>query len=708
MTGHRYRFVWAIMALAIGTLAFGFAFADEAAQAPTPPWYADPSFELPIGPTPWEEAHEKDFQFIYPPTDDPPPAPVCNPAEWEPMTGVLIRYPFGLPMSLIAEMSQDVEVKTIVSGTSQMNTVLSQFASGGVNLNNATFLIAPSNSMWTRDYGPWYIFTGQDVQGITDHIYNRPTRPDDNMIPWVLGDTLNIPVYGMPLIHTGGNYMSDGMGIAMSTNLVYNENPSLTPAQVDNYIYQYTGNDYMVVPDILTYGIHHIDCWAKMLDPGRIIVKRLSPINTQLEANVAFWQSQVSSYDKPYEIIRVDCYSSTPYTNSLILNDKVFVPLFNSSLDPAAMQTYQQAMPGYEILGYTGSWVSDDAIHCRVMGMTDRYMLRIVHVPLFDQINTGQGYLVSARVHAYSNMPLVPGTPEVLWKLSGGSYTPLPMTHVAGDSFTAYIPQQAVNSTVYYYIHAADDSNRSENHPYIGPGNPHNFHVLAPGAEDITLTPVNPPIIIPANGGSFNFNGVIANNSTMTLSCYVWIMVRLPNGTVTGPVLGPVPLTLAAGGQITRLRTQSVPGSAPAGQYTYTGFVGIYPSAPLDSSYFNFTKSSTDNGGPWVGEMSNTGEPFVSPVTASASLLTQYSLAQNYPNPFNPLTTIGFFLPQTALVKMAVYDIQGRQIATLVDGVRQAGMQEVTWDATGLPSGIYFYRLEAEGFSDVKKMMLVK
>lgn len=497
---HRY-FYWALCALMLIAFTLNSLFAGDQPKTTPPDW--DPELGPPIGPTEWEKAHEHEFPVIIG-TDDPPPAPVVNPAEWEPMTGVLIRYPLGISTEIVREMAEDVEVMTIVSGSSQQQQAYNQYAAAGVNMDNCTWLIAPSNSMWTRDYGPWFTFIGTDVQGISNHTYNRPTRPDDNNIPRVFGQTFNIPVYDLPLVHTGGNYMSDGMGVSMSTNLVYNENPSLTQAQIDDIMWDYLGvYNYDVVPDILSSGIHHIDCWAKMLDPGRILAKRLSPPNATLEANVAYWESQISSYGRPYEVIRVDCYSSTPYTNSLILDNKVLVPLFGGALDAQAMQTYQNAMPGYEILGYTGSWVSDDAIHCRTMGITDRYMLRIVHVPLSDQENNGEDYPLEVTIHPYSNLPLCPGSPEILWKPEGGSYSSAPLTYQGDDLYTGAIPQQPDLTTVYYYIHAEDESGRRENHPYIGAGNPHHFFV-APDttAPEIVHYPLSdlsvyewPPII---------------------------------------------------------------------------------------------------------------------------------------------------------------------------------------------------------------------
>jgi len=90
------------------------------------------------------------------------------------------------------------------------------------------------------------------------------------------------------------------------------------------------------------------------------------------------------------------------------------------------------------------------------------------------------------------------------------------------------------------------------------------------------------------------------------------------------------------------------------------------------------------------------------------TLPTEYSLEQNYPNPFNPTTDIIFNLPTTVNVTLEVYDTMGRNVTTLFDGVLNAGRHIVTFDASHLSSGVYFYRLQTEGFTDLKKMALLK
>lgn len=85
-----------------------------------------------------------------------------------------------------------------------------------------------------------------------------------------------------------------------------------------------------------------------------------------------------------------------------------------------------------------------------------------------------------------------------------------------------------------------------------------------------------------------------------------------------------------------------------------------------------------------------------------------FALEANYPNPFNPQTTIGFALPDAAEVRLVVYDVIGREVAVLVHGRRAAGRHEVVFDAAGLPTGLYVYRLDTGSFAETRRMLLVK
>lgn len=415
-------------------------------------------------------------------TTSPPFGEIRNPAEWEPSQGVIIRYPLGISIAIVAEMSEDLMVTTIVSSTSY-SSCYNAYVSGGVNMANTEFILASSNTYWTRDYGPWFIFNNGRM-GIVDPIYNRP-RPQDDVIPQILGNEWGMSVYGMDLATPGGNHMSDGLGMSMSTRLVYDENTGFTNNEVDSIMMAYLGNDYEVLGYIESGGIHHIDCWAKFLNPTTIMVKDVPTSSSSyalLNARADFLSQQISAWGQPYTIVRIYCPNGTAYTNSIILNDKVLVPIFNSSQDNTALQTYADAMPGYEILGFTGSWLDDDAVHCRAMGVPDQDMLFIHHIPKVGTYNPNDNIPISVQVDPYSNQALISDSLKIIYNVDGGGwqYALLSSTAVP-DSFFGEIPAQPGAGEVAYYIQAADESGRVETHPFIGSPGAHKYNLnMAP------------------------------------------------------------------------------------------------------------------------------------------------------------------------------------------------------------------------------------
>jgi len=95
-------------------------------------------------------------------------------------------------------------------------------------------------------------------------------------------------------------------------------------------------------------------------------------------------------------------------------------------------------------------------------------------------------------------------------------------------------------------------------------------------------------------------------------------------------------------------------------------------------------------------------------ISNSNTLTYNFSLAQNYPNPFNPTTVIGFQLPADGFVNLKIYDINGREVSELVNAKLNAGEYKIDFNAGNLPSGVYYYKMTTESFSETKKMILVK
>jgi hypothetical protein len=221
----------------------------------------------------------------------------------------------------------------------------------------------------------------------------------------------------------------------------------------------------------------------------------------------------------------------------------------------------------------------------------------------------------------------------------------------------------------------------------------------------ILLTPFNTPIEIPAVGGSFDYSIQATNIALLSLNINVWCDVTLPNGSIFGPVLGPVNLDIGSEITIDRERTQTVPAGAPAGTYSYNAYATAGTDTSTDS--FTFAKSGTDGLDGMAGWF-NTGESFGELLIEDATIPNVYSLEQNYPNPFNPTTSISYQLSAISHVNLSVYDVSGRRVSELINGWRDMGVHEVTFDAAKLASGLYFYRIEAGQFEDVKKMVLMK
>jgi hypothetical protein len=144
--------------------------------------------------------------------DNPPVGPVRNCAEWEPVTGVLIRYPLGLPYNLLRDLDDQVNLHVIVS-SSYLSSATSALTSNGVDMDRVQFLVRANDSIWTRDYGPWFIFDAAGEIGIVNHTYNRPWRPNDNLIPLYFGQEMGIPVYSHSMYRRRAHLVVDPAGL---------------------------------------------------------------------------------------------------------------------------------------------------------------------------------------------------------------------------------------------------------------------------------------------------------------------------------------------------------------------------------------------------------------------------------------------------------------------------------------------------------------
>ncbi len=432
----------------------------------------------------------------------PPAGEVRFPGEYEPMQAVMIVYPLGIPLELVREMAEDCKVITVVRSSNQHYAEI-DFESAGVNMDNVEFLNANTDSYWIRDFGPWYIFDGKKP-AIVDNKYNRP-RPNDDVLPAEFAKYWDIPMYGMNVVHTGGNMMQDGFGVGVSDDIVVTESVAqgITEEQVYERMKSYLGIDpYHVTIDPQGDYIAHVDCWGKFLAPDKIMLARVPESNPRYkyyEEVADYFAATNCVWGYPYRIYRVDIPGNgviSPYTNSLILNNKVLVPMGTySAFNEQALALYREAMPGYEVIGienksYYNGWLNTDALHCRTRGVMDFYMLYIDHREvLFGEQEWQDSLAVVSKVIAYSGADLKQDSLLVYYSIDGGEYQTANMKPtVNADEYVAYIKGYKKNSKVNYYVFAADESGRRRQQPVFGSKDPHSFKIA--GEENIEENPL--------------------------------------------------------------------------------------------------------------------------------------------------------------------------------------------------------------------------
>ncbi len=425
---------------------------------------------LPIGFTDEELLHLDEIGLNTVPTS-PPPDGTLNLGEFDPATGVFVRWPLGLPYSLIVALSAETTV-WVICESYQQSSVETAFTNAAVNMSNVDFIFAITNSIWVRDYGPWFVLLEDGQQAIFNYTYNRP-RYDDNNFPVVAGSTWGIPVYTSTIVHAGGNYMSSGFDQAMSTNLVYSENGG-NEDWVDSQMNLYLGIDkYVTMADpLLGSSIDHIDCWSKILTPGKILVLKVPPSHPDwatLETAADLLGSTESPYGTDWEVYRVESDGNEGYTNSLIWNDHVYMPTFNSTNDAPAIAVYKDALPGYTVQGYDYSfWLPTDALHCRTRNVIDNEILFIQHLPVGSQQPSGTPVTIDALIRCHPGNTLTGH--DMYYRIgTSGSFASLTMIPTGSDSFTVDIPGVTGIETVQYYISASDNSVRNESRPRFAP-----------------------------------------------------------------------------------------------------------------------------------------------------------------------------------------------------------------------------------------------
>lgn len=439
----------------------------------------------------------------------PPYTGLRSMAEWEEISALIVTWTSYT--SILRDIVKNAVNECIVYvNCTDSTTVKTYLTSGGVNLTNVRYIIAPYNSVWCRDYSANNVYTNQvDSLILVDWKYNRPQRPSDDTLPRALAKRTGLQLYEMSaspnlLIATGGNYMCDGLGTAMSSKLIEQENTSLTSAQIDTMTKQFMGINRYVHYTTLPYdGIHHIDMHMKLLDEETMLVGQYPTgisDGPQIEANIQYLLSNFNSvFGTPYKIVRIpqppdptslnypnNGASYFTYTNGVFVNKTFIFPTYYAKYDTTATRIYKENLPGYTVVGINcnASIPSSGAIHCitHCVGSYNPLLISLQRLP--DTYNTTLPYTVNAKIMNKSGIQSAwlfyrTDTTQAYVQVS------MTLTNASQNIWSGDIAAQNGGKTVYYYVKAQANNGKQQVRPITSPTGCYNFNVLLPNSIEV-------------------------------------------------------------------------------------------------------------------------------------------------------------------------------------------------------------------------------
>ena len=452
----------------------------------------------------------------------PPSEDVRTMAEWEEIQALTITWSTSYNIQeetilsqIVANAVQECQVIIVCEEESEVESYL---LNQGISTENVNFIKTDFNNIWIRDYGQNTVYKNDVGEAIlVDWIYNR-NRPYDDLVPEKVAEYFNMNMHNTTqapwdLMATGGNFMSDGMGTAFSSELIVDENsggyawegldgnvyyPDHTIEEINNTLEKFMGIDNYIIMENLPYdGIHHIDMHMKLLNEETLLIAEYPEgvaDGPQIEANIQYvLEHYNSTFGTPYEVIRVPSPPSSSgnypdnngyyrtYTNSVFVNNTVLVPFYRTEYDTIAQRIYEEALPGYNIVGIDVDNQGENlisysgAIHCITHSVGVNEPLLIQHQELEDSYPIEQ-YNVSASIQHQSGI----ASATLFWttNLEEG-YQSLSMTNTDGNNWSAFIEENlSAPNSVYYYIEATANSGKTLSRPLPAPEAYFKFNIL--------------------------------------------------------------------------------------------------------------------------------------------------------------------------------------------------------------------------------------
>jgi agmatine/peptidylarginine deiminase len=327
-------------------------------------------------------------------TNGAPTGVVVGPGEYAPCEAIIMAWEGGATLNniqrqMIREITTtgNADVYLVFDDAGERDSVMPTLSTNslsvGTNVARVRPVVTPTNTIWLRDYGPRYVYENR-VRVISDHTYNVTSRTSDNAMPVPFGAFKRHAVYTLPLLHGGGNYHLNSTGLGFATQLITNENPSRTAAQIQQLWQQHWGVSTTITGALATSvdGTQHIDMWMQIIGDRRVVISDfVAQSGTAQDNLMELWATTLASQGwtvtrTPARNLPVGGFNTHyTYTNVVMCNNLVLIPSYTNATitqyNAPALAAWQAALPNHTVVAINSEALAQlsGVMHCIVMHM---------------------------------------------------------------------------------------------------------------------------------------------------------------------------------------------------------------------------------------------------------------------------------------------------------------------------------------------------
>jgi agmatine/peptidylarginine deiminase len=308
--------------------------------------------------------------------------PLVATAEFEPVDALLITWDSDYSdffSTIISELNRKTEVYVLVQDLYEERAAREHLSWEIVDVDSIQFVLHRRDTIWIRDYGPISVRLPGGNFAFIDSEY-CDDRPFDDSVPTNLAQYFGVPVLHSGLTLDGGNFLTNGKGLCVMTDLIDEDNPKLNQAEIADRLNTYFGcKKIVVLHRLIGEETGHVDIFAKLISQDTILLgqykEEQDPLNSFiLDSNASQLGSVILEDNRSLSVIRIPMGSNDDgvfrnYANSLYLNGTVIIPTYNTDreLNERAIEIYKKALPqGTRIVPVDASTIieQEGAVHC--------------------------------------------------------------------------------------------------------------------------------------------------------------------------------------------------------------------------------------------------------------------------------------------------------------------------------------------------------